>query len=80
MFFTPFTSAFIFRTEVSTVHFLETDQCQYWPDYINPPTNLHQASSGLGPSTYHPLNDRLWHEHAYVRSKWAVDEEKGQKL
>ncbi len=32
------------------------DQCCYWPDYITPPTNLRWASSGLGPSTYRPLN------------------------
>src|SRR6266851_8784732 len=41
-------------TKVKTV--LETDQCRYWPDYVNPPTNLRRASSGLSPSTYCPLD------------------------
>src|SRR6266853_1639147 len=40
--------------KVKTV--LQTDQCHYWPDYATPPTNLRRASSGLGPSTYHPLD------------------------
>ncbi len=35
---------------------LKTDQCCYWPDYIIPPTNLCQASTGLSPSTYHPID------------------------
>src|SRR6266851_819648 len=42
------------EAKVKTV--LETDQCCYWPDYITPPTNLYQASSGLSPSTYCPLD------------------------
>jgi len=33
---------------------LVADQCCYWPDYINPPTNLSQASLGIGPSMYRP--------------------------
>ena len=40
--------------KVKTV--LETDQCHYWPDYITPHTNLCQASSGLSPSTYYPID------------------------
>ena len=35
---------------------LATDQCQIWPDYVIPSTNLRQASRGLGPSTYCPLD------------------------
>jgi len=35
---------------------LEMDQCCYWPDYATPHTNLRQASTGLSPSTYHPLD------------------------
>ena len=33
---------------------LLTDQCRYWPDYVNPPTNLSRASLRIGPSTYRP--------------------------
>jgi hypothetical protein len=33
---------------------LVADQCRYWPDYVNPPTNLSQASLRIGPSTYQP--------------------------
>jgi hypothetical protein len=31
---------------------LHTDQCHYWANYINPPTNLSRASWGTSPSTY----------------------------
>ncbi len=31
---------------------LTADQCCYWPDYLQPPTNLTRASQNLGESTY----------------------------
>ena len=42
---------------------LDTDQCHYWPTYINPSTNLSQASLGIGPSMYWPKDPctaRIW--------------------
>ena len=42
---------------------LDNDWCQYWPEYVNPPTTLLMISQGLGPSTYHPItlaSSRSW--------------------
>ena len=53
------------NAKVHTV--LDTDQCRYWPSYINLPTNLSRASLGIGPSTYRPKDPctaGLWsHPH-----------------
>jgi hypothetical protein len=38
------------NAKVRTV--LISDQCQYWPQYLCPTTNLSRVSQGLGPSTY----------------------------
>ena len=34
---------------------LETDRCRIWPDYFNPPTNLHTLSVNIGTPTYRPI-------------------------
>jgi hypothetical protein len=34
---------------------LDYDQCRYWPECINPVTNLVRASTGIGESTYRPI-------------------------
>ena len=39
------------------------DQCQYWPHYVNPSTNLSHASDGLRESMYQnlgPCTARTW--------------------
>ncbi len=38
------------HAKVRTV--LTADQCCYWPNYINPPTNLSHTSTDVSPSTY----------------------------
>ncbi len=53
------------HTKVRTV--LTMDQCRYWPDYIQPLTNLSCASLNTGPPTYRPpslCTARTWaHPH-----------------
>jgi hypothetical protein len=42
---------------------LDTDQCHYWPIYVNPPTNLSWASFRISSSIYwlkDPYTARLW--------------------
>ena len=66
--------------KVKTV--LMTDQCHYWPKYITPLTNLHWASSGLGPSMYWPLDPctaGLWaHPHLHYDPQPLSSPETGQ--
>ena len=34
---------------------LVDDRCQYWPEYVKPPTSLHKLLCHLGPSTHRPI-------------------------
>ena len=53
------------NAKVRTV--LEHDQCRYWPECINPVTNLVQASTGIGKSTYQPIGPCTAGMWAYTR-------------
>jgi hypothetical protein len=42
---------------------LTTNQCRYWPEYVNPTTNLTRVSHGLGEASHRapiPCTARTW--------------------